>query len=71
MTEPLLVPRKEGFDLIGVGNTKGHELINRGVLEVKKIDGKTLITMRSLKRVAEEGASRDTEACADTPPEAA
>lgn len=49
----LLVPRKVAFAMIGVGTTKGHELINSGQLDARKIGEKTLITMASIHALAE------------------
>lgn len=50
---PILVPRKAAFALIGVGTTKGHELINAGLLDARKLGDKTLITMASIRALAE------------------
>ena len=47
-TAPLLVPRKQAFAMLGVGPTKGHELINAGLLDARKIGDKTVITLASL-----------------------
>jgi hypothetical protein len=41
-------PRKVAFEEIGVGNTKGHDLINRGLIKAVKLDGKTLVDMNSV-----------------------
>ena len=45
---PLLVPKREAFDTIGVGNTKGHELINEGRLIAVKLGSRTMIQTASL-----------------------
>ena len=50
---PLLIPRKAAFALLGVGTTKGHELINAGQLDARKLGDKTLITMASIRALAE------------------
>ena len=50
---PLLIPRKTAFAMIGVGTTKGHELINSGLLDARKLGDKTLITMASIRALAE------------------
>jgi hypothetical protein len=42
------VSRKQGFKELNVGNTKGHDLINRGLIKAVKLDGKTLIDMDSV-----------------------
>jgi hypothetical protein len=44
------VPRKMGFKALNVGNTKGHDLINRGLIKAVKLDGKTLIDMDSVEQ---------------------
>jgi hypothetical protein len=44
-----LIPRKAAFSLLCVGNTKGHDLINRGVIKAVKLDGKTLIDLESVE----------------------
>ena len=46
---PLLIPRKAAFAMIGCGPTKGHELINAGMLDARKIGDKTVITMASIR----------------------
>lgn len=45
-----LIPRKAAFGMLGVGPTKGHELINAGALDARKIGEKTVITMASIRR---------------------
>lgn len=50
---PLLIPRKAAFAMLGVGTTKGHELINAGKLDARKLGDKTLITMASIRVLAE------------------
>lgn len=47
--KPLAVPPKTGFDMIGVGVTKGYELINAKELETFKIGRATRITMSSIE----------------------
>ena len=46
----LLIPRRAAFDAIGVGNTKGHELIGAGVLIARKLGSRTMIEAESLQR---------------------
>jgi len=43
-----LAPRKVAFAACHVGNTKGHELINRGLIKAVKLHGKTLVDMDSV-----------------------
>ena len=50
---PLLIPRKAAFAMLWVGTTKGHELINAGQLDARKLGDKTLITMASIRALAE------------------
>jgi hypothetical protein len=50
---PLLIPRKAAFAMIGVGTTKGHELIRAGLLDARKLGEKTVITMASVRALAE------------------
>jgi len=51
--EPLAVSPKTAFAAIGVGNTRGYELINEGTLEAFKIGRSTRITWASVKRLVE------------------
>lgn len=46
---PLAMPPKEAFTVIGVGVTKGYELIAANELEVFKIGRATRITTASLE----------------------
>lgn len=46
----LLVPLKSAFRAIGVGTTKGYELVAAGQLTLVKIGTKSLITAESLRR---------------------
>ncbi|WP_324748784.1 excisionase [Sphingomonas sp. LY54] len=57
--EPVAVRPKDAFAAIGVGVTKGYELIGAGELEAIKIGRATRITVASIKalvarRVAEQ-----------------
>jgi hypothetical protein len=45
----LLVPKAPAFRSLGVGNTKGHELVAAGHLTMVKIGTKSLITAESLR----------------------
>ncbi len=47
--DTLLIPRQRAFNVIGVGNTKGHELIAEGKLVARKLGAKTLIETASLR----------------------
>jgi len=59
--EPITIRPKDAFAAIGVGVTKGYELINAGELTAFKLGRSTLITTESLKafvakRLAEAAA---------------
>ena len=47
--EPIAIPPKDAFAAIGVGVTKGYELINSGELETFKIGRATRITTASVR----------------------
>lgn len=59
--EPVAVSPKVAFAAIGVGITKGYELINSGQLEAVKIGRLTRITWASVKLLI-ESAPRKSEA---------
>jgi hypothetical protein len=50
---PLFIARKRAFAMLDIGTTKGHELINAGLLDARKIGDKTVITMASIRALAE------------------
>jgi len=57
--EPVVVRPKDAFAAIGVGVTKGYELIGSGELDVIKIGRATRITVKSInamvaRRMAEQ-----------------
>ena len=52
----LLIPALEGFRMIGVGPTKGWEMVKDGTLETVSIGRRRHIKARSLLRIAEQGA---------------
>jgi hypothetical protein len=54
--EPLALPPKAAFAALGIGTTKGYELINSGQLKAVKIGRATRVTMESIKAVANHGA---------------
>lgn len=49
--EPITVKTKVAFDAIGIGVTRGYELIRSGDLEAIKIGRSTRITWASVKRL--------------------
>jgi hypothetical protein len=48
----MLIPILDGFDMIGVGVTKGYELVNAGVIETVLIGRRRYATRESLERLA-------------------
>ena len=50
--EPVAVPPKVAFDALGIGNTKGYELLNSGELESFYIGRARRVTWASVKRLA-------------------
>jgi hypothetical protein len=49
---PLLVPTERAFRALGIGRTKGFELIRDGRLVARKIGSKTLVEVESMRRFA-------------------
>ena len=49
---PILVPADVGFAALGIGRTKGYELIKRGDLIARKVGSRTLIETESIRRLA-------------------
>ncbi len=47
---PVFLPVRSAFRAIGVGNTKGYQLVAEGHLTKIKIGSKSLITAESLRR---------------------
>jgi hypothetical protein len=45
----LLTPLRRAFAVIGVGNTKGYELIAEGKLVARKLGSRTMIETESLR----------------------
>lgn len=50
MEEPFLSVHQARADLGNIGRTKLYQLVARGDLELLKLDGKSMITGRSLSR---------------------
>lgn len=59
MTEPLLHQVPEAFRRIGIGRSKGYQLIAAGELHVVKIGRRTLIAETELQRFVEALADQD------------
>jgi excisionase family DNA binding protein len=51
--EPITVRPKDAFAALGIGVTKGYELINAGELETIKIGRATRITVTSVRALVE------------------
>lgn len=49
-----LLPRKVAFKLIGVGNTKGYELLGAGKIRAVKLGTRTLIPQSEINRYCRE-----------------
>ncbi|WP_230482321.1 hypothetical protein ACQR50_14105 [Sphingomonas sp. Xoc002] len=54
MDEPLFSVTQARQDLGGIGRTKLYQLVARGDLELLKLDGKSVITGRSVRRFKEK-----------------
>ena len=50
--EPIAVAPKVAFDALGIGNTKGYELLNSGELESFYIGRSRRVIWASVKRLA-------------------
>ena len=53
----MLVPVLDAFEVIGVGNTKGYDLINTSQIVTVLIGRRRYATCESLERLATEGAA--------------
>lgn len=51
--EPLFLPLREGFTVIGIGPTKGYQLVKEGKITVVKIGRKSLASVANLRAVAD------------------
>ena len=49
---PLLIPILDAFDMIGVGTTKGYEMVNAGIIETVMLGGRRYATREGLERLA-------------------
>ena len=57
--EPIAIPPKAAFAAIGVGVTKGYELINSGELETFKIGRATRVTTESIRAYVARQLNRE------------
>ncbi|MDO7843770.1 hypothetical protein [Sphingomonas immobilis] len=54
-SEPILISVRNACMLLGIGRTKLFALLNEQALERKKIGRKTLITLQSVRTLADKG----------------
>jgi hypothetical protein len=59
---PILIPILDAFDMLGVGITKGYELVNAGQINTVLIGRRRYATRESLDRLA---MPADRQAAAD------
>ena len=57
IAEPVAVPPKIAFDALGIGNTKGYELLASGELESFYIGRARRVVWESVKRIASRAPS--------------
>ena len=50
--EPLLIPILDAFEMIGVGHTKGYEMINAGLIETVMVGKRRYATRAGLEKLA-------------------
>jgi hypothetical protein len=55
--EPIAVAPKVAFDALGIGNTKGYELLNSGELQSFYIGRARRVVWESVKRLAAQANS--------------
>ena len=51
--EPIFIPLSQGFAVLGVGRTKGYELVKEGKILVVKQGKKSLASVANLRAVAD------------------
>ena len=49
---PVLVPAEAAFAALGIGRTKGFELIKKGELIARKLGARTVVEAESIRRFA-------------------
>jgi excisionase family DNA binding protein len=62
---PRLMRVQEACAYIGVGNTKFYDLVKRGLIEVRKIDGATRVVTESVDRYVDDLPSNINPSKAD------
>ena len=50
--EPLLIPLLDAFEILGVGVTKGYEMVNAGLIETVMLGKRRYALRESLERLA-------------------
>lgn len=60
--KPIAVPPKDAFAAIGVGVTKGYQLINEGALDAFKVGRATRITTASIEAFVARSVAQHREA---------
>ena len=52
--EPIWVRPKPGAKMAGIGLTKFYDLMNRGIIDSRKVDGMRLASVASIKALGTE-----------------
>jgi len=55
--EPLLIPIQDAFEMIGIGNTRGYELVNAGIIPTVKIGARRFALRAGLDALATSGTA--------------
>lgn len=58
---PILIPILDAFDMLGIGVTKGYELVNAGQINTVLIGRRRYATRESLDRLAAPGDRQATD----------
>lgn len=59
--EPILCSQAEAWKALGIGKTKGGELIANGELETVRIGSRRLVKIASIRRIADEALEQTGE----------
>lgn len=54
---PLLIPLNDGFEMIGVGRTKGYELVTAGLLPTVMVGARRYVRREVLEGIATKGVA--------------
>ena len=52
--EPILIPLKAAFNVIGSGRTNGYKLVKQGRLKIIKLGRKSLASVSQARKLAQE-----------------